>query len=1067
MSEIPRFITKILVPPRHPNILRRPRLIDFLHQYGDRRLIIISAPAGYGKTTMLIDFAHEVELPVCWYSLESADQDPKVFLEYLIASLAQRFPSFGQRMRSFLREVSDVSREMNSAIGLLVSEIQTAIPEYFFLILDDYQNVDASEEVNTALDLLLYYLPENCHIILATRTLPKLTLSRLAAYRQVAGLGISDLRFTAEEIRELLSQNYKIILPPKAAEELASHSEGWITGIILTTHNMWQGLFESLIRAKGAGGPIFDYLAAEVYARQSEEVRQFLLGSAVLPQMKASRCDDLLGSADSQRILEYLEENNLFIIRLEGDWYRYHHLFQEFLEEKLRREDEERFVSLHLKAAGMAREGKEWEQAVQHYLRADRPAAAAELLAAVSEEMVNAGKWETLLRLSALLPEESLSHCPHLLLQWGRACIYRDELDTANELFERAYACFAAVADKVNMARSLALKSSVLLSKRQYAASIAECQKALSMVPEGAPVVLAQAYKNMGMSHSALGRFSEGIEDLKRSLDLYAEDGDLFNLAAVQEALGVANARQGDLSEAIAYHRQALHSWEKLGNAGARALALNNLGVLYHHQGHHSRAQALLENALTIAEEAGYLRVAGLALSSLGDVQRDLGQYQGARQTYERALELARRLDDPFLITYCLDALGNTHRLLGDYAEAEQLFQQSWQIAQEQGSDYELGLLTISLGTLLYERGERQVAIERLTEATELLARSGAKRELARARFHLAQSLFLDQQLDASIEQLRETLDMVSQLGYDAFLVAEGRRAGPMLRYAAARGVDGGRLTSLLRRIEAGQPPAAESRPLKPPLGVALKTVPRIESYAFGEARVLLNGELVNNLRWRIERAKELFFFLLAHPRPLRREQVMAALWPDLRESKGSINFHSTLYRLRQALYPGVVLLQEGRYRLDPEGDLWSDVAEFESLINEAGSLPKEDDRRVALYERACALYRGPYLEEFYSEWCSTRREELEEEYLRALAELAAHYGCKGAYEQSIALCRRILAVDDYREEAHADLMRYYALSGDRPAALRHYQRYVRFLAKELKTRPSPPLQALYEELQR
>ncbi len=196
--ESPRAITKILLPGKRINLLRRPRLINFLHEHIERKLLLISASAGYGKTSLLIDFARDTTLPVCWYSLDASDADPKTFLEYLLASLHRRFPDFGARTQNLLADPATL-RDVDVVIGTLVTEIYETIPGYFILILDDYHAVEESDAINHIVDTFLRLLPENAHLILSSRTLPsKLTLTRLTAQAEIAGLGVNDLRFTAE-----------------------------------------------------------------------------------------------------------------------------------------------------------------------------------------------------------------------------------------------------------------------------------------------------------------------------------------------------------------------------------------------------------------------------------------------------------------------------------------------------------------------------------------------------------------------------------------------------------------------------------------------------------------------------------------------------------------------------------------------------------------------------------------------------------------------------------------------------------------------------------------------------
>ena len=167
----PQAITKILRPGKRAALLHRPRLINFLHENIERKLLLVSAAAGYGKTSLLIDFAHETALPVCWYSLDASDADPKVFLESIVASLCRVFPDFGARTRDLLAVSSAAPRDLDVIVGSLVTEMVESIPRYFVLVLDDYHTIEESDPINQIVDALLRLLPENAHLIIASRTL--------------------------------------------------------------------------------------------------------------------------------------------------------------------------------------------------------------------------------------------------------------------------------------------------------------------------------------------------------------------------------------------------------------------------------------------------------------------------------------------------------------------------------------------------------------------------------------------------------------------------------------------------------------------------------------------------------------------------------------------------------------------------------------------------------------------------------------------------------------------------------------------------------------------------------
>ena len=289
----PRVVTKIVQPSQSRLLLHRPRLVDALHQQVHRKLIILSASAGYGKTALLVDFARETTLPVCWYQLDASDRDPQVFLEYLIATIHRRFPNVGERAQAVLESGTGFC-DPDAVIGALVNEIQEKISDPFVVVLDDYHAVAESEAINHILDTLLLLLPEKVHLILSSRTLPAgLALTRLAVRGQVVALGANELQFTGEEIRSLFYHTHQTTLSPEQAAEMAEHSEGWIAGILLTTPMLCEGLLQRMA-SPHTHENVYHFLANETFLHLTPEVQRFLLDSSVLNRLDAETSDQVL-----------------------------------------------------------------------------------------------------------------------------------------------------------------------------------------------------------------------------------------------------------------------------------------------------------------------------------------------------------------------------------------------------------------------------------------------------------------------------------------------------------------------------------------------------------------------------------------------------------------------------------------------------------------------------------------------------------------------------------------------------------------------------------------------------
>ncbi len=1070
----PLIITQILTPKKRADLLRRQRLVDFIHESIDRKLLIISASAGYGKTSLLTDYAHDTDLAVCWLSLVESASDPRVFLDYLVSSINHHFPRFGETSRKLLKSGEALS-DLTPLVGTLVNEIYETIPDYFVVVIDDYHLVDNSPAVNRVVDALAQHVPENCHLIIASRSIPTLTprgLALLTARQQIAGLGVNDLRFTAQEIQELLWQNYGQRLPDNAARELAERSEGWITGILLTTHTMWKGLFEGIIRIQGSDSKVYDYLVNEVFSQQPSAVRDFLIRTCILEEMNPLLCDEFLGISNSRDMLKSLEERNLFVSRLEREeekWYRYHPLFREFLTTKLQEEGTEQVHRLHLRAASVLRESGGVEQAIHHYLLAEEYDCAVEAILAIARDTYDAGKLGMLARWIDALPADTTDANPRLL--WLRAKVHSElgELDQAVTLFDRACRGFVSNHDVLGQAQSLVESSVVLRFQGDFLKAIEACARAIVLVQgsSGRPEleqVLASAHRQIGNCQAHLGNLSQGEKELRQALQAYESLGYATNIGYVHNDLGVTLGLAGDLTASEVHFRQALEIWAKIGNIGLAAMTSNNIADGYCRKGEYAEALQLYEEALGQARRAGLDRIMAFALAGIGDIRRVQGKHVDALKTYEEGLQAARQSRDAFIVGYLLDATGNTHRLMGDQVQAVSLVRQAFELARERGAAHEMGLYQTSLGVISYQQGNTKQAEEYLVQARDIFVRSKAKGELARADLYLAQTHYVAGRFQDALDCMQEVLECLLGLGYTQFLLSVVWEVRAVVEYAVSRGMSDTLVGRLLEQADASACTGSEAMSQEPP--VADKPILRV--YALGEARVLAGDKTIAAADWGMAKSKELLFYLLCH-KQRRKEQIGNDLWPELSPARVRSAFHVALYRLRRALAQQDCVVYEGdQYFFNRRIRYWFDVEEFERSIELARSV-WDSDRAMAAqyYGQAVGLYRGDLLDGMQSDhdWAVLKREGLLREYLGALQHLGKHHADRGEYGEAIRYYERVLERDNYQESAHREIMRCQVSLGMRSAALKSYHRLAEILERELDAEPAPETVSLYERI--
>src|SRR3712207_5241388 len=443
----PILATKLYVPPPQPRVVLRPRLIERLNEGLHRKLTLISAPAGSGKTTLVGEWVAAVERPAAWLSLDEGDNDPTRFRSYLVAALQTVAPDIGESVLGVLGSPQPPPTE--SLLTALLNEIST-IPDDFVLVLDDYHVVDA-RAIDDALVFLLEHLPPRMHLVIATREDPHLPLARLRARGQLTELRASDLRFTLSEAAEFLNSVMGLGLSAEDIAALESRTEGWIAGLQLAALSMrGREDVSGFIRAfAGDNRYIVDYLVEEVLQRQPERIRSFLLQTSILERLSGPLCDAVTGQEEGNARLEALERGNFFVVPLDDKrhWYRYHHLFAEVLYAHLMAEQPDLVATLDRKSTGWYEQNGLLSDAIRHALAAEDFERAASLVELAALEMLGSGQEDTLFGWLEALPDELVGSRPVLSVYYAFASLGHIGLEAAEACLQEVERWLDTTAD--------------------------------------------------------------------------------------------------------------------------------------------------------------------------------------------------------------------------------------------------------------------------------------------------------------------------------------------------------------------------------------------------------------------------------------------------------------------------------------------------------------------------------------------------------------------------------------------------------------------------------------------
>lgn len=657
--------TKLYVPFVKPNLVTRRRLIERLNEGSRGKLTLVSAPAGFGKTTLLGEWSLQGELPIAWVSLDEGDNDLGRFLAYLVAALGSLWTGVGKDALEPLH--SPQPPPIESVLTALVNEI-AAIPEDFALVLDDYHAIEA-RPVHDAVTFLLEHLPPRMHLIMVSRTDPPIPLPRLLARGYLTKLATADLMFTPEEAITFLNKAVGVELSPEEVAALEERTEGWIAGLQLAALSM-QGrrdVSDFVAAFAGSNRYILDYLGEEVLRQQGEDIQNFLLETSILDRLSGPLCDAVTGRDDGQATLEELERVNLFLIPLDDErrWYRYHHLFSDFLRERLRRSYAGRIADLHRRACGWYERNELTGEAVGHALTAGDTERAASLVEKIARTTLRRGELNTLRRWLEALPEDMVCARPRLCLSGAWYSLATGRLDEVESYLS-----------KVENELDSASGNRIAVLEEDPGGLGKETRE---MLGEAATIRAAAV--------SLRGASARAIELAHRAEALLTE-GNLFLRAIIAASLGFAHRDEGDVASASHSFARAAEISQSAGSTYVALLASKNLTELLLVQGHLREAADVCRQALELAMERGHrLPASGVAHVGMGELLREWDELDAATDHLRQGIELGERGGDVELVIDGHLALARTQQALGDDARAAETLRSAERLAIKQGTD--------------------------------------------------------------------------------------------------------------------------------------------------------------------------------------------------------------------------------------------------------------------------------------------------------------------------------------------------------------------------------------------
>ncbi|HEU0213591.1 MAG TPA: LuxR C-terminal-related transcriptional regulator [Jiangellaceae bacterium] len=641
--------TKLFLPRTPPGFVSRPRLVKQLEDGLARELVLVCAPAGFGKTALLADWSQRGQRPVAWVSMDTGDNDPVRFWRHVAAALDRVRPGITEQVAPLLRPPTPASFE--GLVTALINSL-TEEPGEMLLVLDDYNLVEAPL-VHRSITFLLDHLPPGLLLVLASRSDPPLPLARLRGRGRLAELRTAELRFTLDEATSLLREAVGPNLSGDVVAVLAARSEGWAAGLQLAALSLRgqpdpTGLVATF---SGSNRYILDYLTEEVLERQPQEIREFLLETSVLERLSGPLCDAVTGRKDCQATLETIERANLFLVPLDDMrcWWRYHHLFTDLLRARLQQQQPHRVPVLHRNAAAWSEEHGLADDAVRHALAANEPTWAARLIEQNADALHLRSEGATLQRWLAALPADLVGSWPRLSLVQARLALLSGKVEPVEGLLdaaERMWASAPGAADE------------------PYEPSVGRAASVFTNVP--AMIAAARAFlaELLGNADGTIAFASQALAELG--------EGDWMLESLARGHLAVADWLRGQLAEAERGFAARIQGWLAIGESALVAWGCHHLGLIQRAQGRLDAALATYRQALEIAAPPNRTALpgAGAAYVGMAGVAYQRGELDSALRYVTEGIELCEQLTFTQPLATGLATLAWIRQAAGDRAGA-------------------------------------------------------------------------------------------------------------------------------------------------------------------------------------------------------------------------------------------------------------------------------------------------------------------------------------------------------------------------------------------------------------
>ena len=1071
-----------------PHTLARKRLTSKLLAITQKKMALVVAGAGYGKTTLAAQCIAGLKVPFIWYGLDESDGDIATFLAYLVEGIRRHHPDFavGMAPRWFESLLSAAHREM--VLAEFLAEVERCVTHALVIVLDDYHLVNINSHVHEALGVILNRSAPVLHVVVVSRHEPPLSISRLRAMLEVVEVGEDDLAFEVEEIARLYQDHLKTTVSQQEIATLHEATGGWATGLVLFHHaargQTGSTPYGNLLAVGNTRDFIFSYLKENIFEHLDPDHRQFMVKAAILDRLAPDLCDTVFNRRNSRQILQMLCRNHLLTFKNEDEKapFRFHHLLQEFLRDRLKENySREEIRKIHIDAGRAMEKTGDLPGAMHHYLQGHQFNDLCRLADKMMTQDILEGSFSYMAKILGNIPDDLLRKKPRLVYFRAKLASVQGNPRLAIDGLKQALAQFRVQKDATGISNCLKdlgfhyyITGDIRLARKQMAL--------LWGRPHSDPFFPIEVAGFLILFCAILGDF-DAADDYHGKAYRFTAGSAPEQKALAECWLNLCQSYRlhcaGAFGHAYRLNAKALDGFRDSGIIAPLPLAYFQAALFSFYRGDQKAGGGYAEQGLHVARQVGFndSTYAWLLYSrALNTLAEDSAQR--SLEDANQALYMFSSHDNFWGQASVYELLAMIHQAKNQPAQAESALRQGLAVIAGRGIVITRAALTLRLAQLYLDRADH-------TAARSLIGNHGDR--FAVSLFHQflwhrlkAQIAATQERTGPAVGHMAEALRIAQKNGFEAWILqgsvpviqilAACHGAAIMKPYIESLLADADEVTSQQFASHAMQGKAS-------PGHMAQSKAKDLDIHCLGPFKVFRGDCEIPAKAWRSANVRRLFQYLVIKNRQgfIPKDVFLELLWPGEDPQKTSRRFHVTLTMLRKTLEPelkrGVpscyLLRQNDAYRLEPGQNGRIDFVDFLKQCRHLKQHPHSSHRdRLDALLHVAALYHGPlFQEEPYIDWFASDRDLIQSQYLELLTAIIRAYEERKDWPACISWVEKYLTIDRYAEPVHRVLMRCHFHLGDTARLKSAFQRCRHQITADLDCPLNPKTTALYREL--